>query len=133
MQTETDKQDLVMFCKVKALSDLEICKHLADIEGLQTYVQLDSVRVNVPDGDDYYFNPLCNNDQLIALMQKHGVERTWEPYDFIGWSYHVVDGVNPIHITERQDFTGNGEPDMAMQKAVSLAIILNKSEAFKFN
>ena len=133
MQPETDKKDLVMCRKVKALSDLEICKLLADIEGLKTYVQLDSVRVSVPDGDDYYFNPLYDNNQLIALMQKHGVERTWEPYDFIGWSYHVVDGVNPIHITERQDFSGSGEPDITMQKAVSLAIILNKSDAFKLN
>lgn len=64
-------------------------------------------------------------------MVKHDVQRRYERYDFIGWSYHVLDGLNPIHVTERQDFEGSGEPDISMKKAVSLVIILNKSENFK--
>lgn len=59
-------------------------------------------------------------------MDKYEVERTYQPYDFIGWSYHVLNGKNPIHILERQDFEDD-LPDISMQKAVSLAIILNKA------
>lgn len=133
MSAQEDQKDLAMYRKVKALSELEICIYLAQIEGLQIYVQFNSVRVNVAEGDDYYFNPLANSEQLMELMVKHDVERTWEQYDFIGWSYHVLGGVNPIHVTERQDFSGNEEQDLSMHKAVCLAIILNKSEAFKLS
>ena len=91
------------------------------------------MRVLVEDGDDYYFDPLSDANQCVALLQKHNVERKYAHYDFIGWSYHVLDGINPLHVTERQDFDGSGEPDISFQKAVCLAIILNKSEAFKLN
>ena len=121
------EQDLAWFKQVESLSDLSICKILAELEGLQTYVQFETVRVVVADGDDYYFNPLENNDQFVDLFIKHDVQRTYEPYDFIGWTYHVLDGENPIHITERQNFVGNGKPDISMQKAGCMAIILNKA------
>lgn len=127
------KKDEQVYDKVIALTDLEICQQLATIEGLQTYIQFDSVRVQVTDGDDYYLNPLENSDQLINLMIKHEVQRNWEPYDFIGWGYHVVDGKNPIHILERQNFDGSDTADLPMSKAVCLAIILNKSKDFKLN
>lgn len=122
---------LDMLKRVMRLSDLEICQHLADIEGLQTYVQFSSIRCIVRDGDDYYFNPLDNNDQCFSLMEKYRVARTYEPYHMIGWSYHVVDGANPIHITQNQNFFGSGRPDLSIQKAVCLAIILNESDTFK--
>lgn len=114
MSTEKKDLEIAWFEQVESLSDLAICKVLANIEGLHTYVQFDIVRVVVTDGDDYYFNPISNNDQLIDLMIKHDVQRNFEHYDFIGWSYHVLDGENPIHITERQDFDGTGKPDISM-------------------
>tara|TARA_R110002033_G_scaffold135713_6_gene175480 strand:+ start:30772 stop:31179 length:408 start_codon:yes stop_codon:yes gene_type:complete len=126
-------QDILMFNKVMALSDVEICKYIAEIEGLSTYVQSGSVRVMVTDGDDYYFNPLTDNNQLIFIMIKHEVERDFEHYDVIGWGYNVLDGKNPIRVTERQDFDDPVQPDLSMQKAVCLAIILNKSEDFKLS
>lgn len=112
---------------VVALSDLSICKVLAKIEELQTYVHLNTVRVVAPDGDDYCFNPIANNDQCVDLIIKHDVQRTYEPYDFIGWGYHVLGGKNPIHILEIQAFEGNDKPDISMQKASCLAVILNKA------
>tara|TARA_Y100001936_G_C15935337_1_gene591691 strand:+ start:318 stop:734 length:417 start_codon:yes stop_codon:yes gene_type:complete len=119
-----------MLAAVMLLSDFDICQRLANLEGLLTYEQRQSVRINVPDGDDYYFNPLEDNDQMVALMIKYDVVRTFQQYDFVGWSYHVIDGHNPAHITERQDFNGTGKPDISMAKAVCLAIILNKDDDF---
>ena len=128
MDNTKEDKDLEKFNKVMSLTDLEICMHLARIEGLNTYIQSSSVRIVVADGDDYYFNPLDDSDQLIELMVKHNVQRFYEPYDFIGWCYHVLRGENPIHITERQDLDNPNAPDISMQKAVCLAIILNKSK-----
>lgn len=119
-----------MLAAVMLLSDFDICQRLANLEGLLTYEQRHSVRINVPDGDDYYFNPLEDNDQMVALMIKYDVVRTFQQYDFVGWSYHVFGGHNPAHITERQDFKGTGKPDISMAKAVCLAIILNKDDDF---
>lgn len=130
MSALTQEKNIEMYNQVMALSDFDICKYLAEIEGLQTYTQAGDVRVVVPDGDDYHFDPLNNVNQCDELISKHGVKRRYEPYDFIGWCYHVQDGKNPANITERQDF-GDGEPDITMQKAAGLAIILNKSEKFK--
>lgn len=125
----TKEKDLeVAWCNiVEALSDLAICKALAKIEELQAYVQSDTLWVVVTDGNDYCFNPLMNNDQCVDLMIKYDVERIYEPYDFIGWGYRILDGKNPIRILERQDFDGSGEPDISMQKATCLAVILNKA------
>jgi len=121
-----DDADLAWFDKIIAFDDLTICRLLADVEGLPHYVQFEQIRIVVSDGDDYYFNPLVNGDQCIALVKKHDVERTWQPYDFIGWSYHVLDGKNPIHITERQDWEDVDNPMLNLEKASCLAIILNK-------
>ena len=133
MKAKTQDGDLVMFNKVMALSDFDICKFLSETEGLQTYIKSGSVRVVVLEGDDYNFDPLSNNDQFTRLLEKHDIERTWQPYDFLGWSYHVLNGANPLHILERQDYDEQGVPDISMQKASCLAILLNKSERFKFN
>lgn len=131
---EKSDKEIAMCNKVEALTDFEICKFIADLECLPTYAQFGVLRVMVEDGDDYYFNPLENNDQLVALMVKHDVVRRWEPYDFIGWSYHVLDGENRIHITERQfDTNADGNPnteERPMSKCVCLAIILNKVKDF---
>lgn len=129
INTRIDKKaaDLAWYRRVMALSDLGICLVLARIEALQVYYQFGSVRINVGDGDDYYFNPLQDNNQCVAMMIKHNVERTWEPYDFVGWSYHLLNGENPIHITENQDFHGSERENIGFQKAVCLAIILNKA------
>jgi hypothetical protein len=131
MSAKKQEKDIELYNQVVALSDLDICKFLAEIENLQTYEQMGAVRVVVVDGDDYYFDPLNNGAQCIKLIAKHDVQRTYERYDFIGWGYHVLDGENPIHILERQDFEGNGEPDLTMHKGSCLAILLNKSERFK--
>jgi hypothetical protein len=133
MSAKKQEKDIELYNQVAALSDLDICKFLAEIENLQTYVQMGTVRVVVVDGDDYYFDPLNNSGQCIKLIEKHEVERSYQPYDFIGWGYHVLNGKNPIHILERQDFEGNDVPDISMQKGSCLAIILNKSERFKLN
>ncbi len=124
------KEDEIMHDRVMALTDFEICQHLAEIEGLNTYAQFDSIRVQVTDGDDYYFNPLADSSQLVALIEKHDVLRNYEEYDAIGFSYHVMGGDNCIRVTEVQDFEGSGEPDISMAKAICLAIILNKDAAF---
>lgn len=77
-KTAKQKGDFAWYEVVKSLSDINICKALANVEGLSTYIQSDLVRIVVPDGDDYYFDPLNNNDQLIGLMIKHDVVREWE-------------------------------------------------------
>lgn len=130
--TPKEKQvhDLERYHQVMALSNFQICQYMADIEGLQTYTHSGEVRVQVISGGDYDFNPLIDNNLCFALMEKYEVVRTYEAYDFIGWNYHVLDGANPIVITERQDFEGNDAPPISMNKAVCLAIILNAKTAY---
>ena len=131
--SEIPKQlDELMFDKVMTLTDIEICQQLAEIKGLSFYVQFDSIRIAVADGDDFYFDPLNNNDQLNDLTQEFEVERRYMPYDQIGWSYHALNGKNPIHITERQNFMeGENRSDLSMAKAICLAIILNRHPKYQ--
>jgi hypothetical protein len=126
-------QDLQMYDKVISLSDLAICLLLAKIEKLPTYTQLGLVKIVAEDGNDYFFNPLENNDQFVGLIEKHDVERVWHPYDFFGWGYHVMNGKNPLIILERQQFDENESQNLTMKKASCLAIILNKSETYKLD
>lgn len=60
INTLSDKKasDLAWYRRVMALSDLAICLTLARIEELLVYYQFESARINVSDGDDYYFDPL---------------------------------------------------------------------------
>lgn len=126
MLDKADK-DLEMLYTVLALSDEEICQALAKLEGISTYAE--DGKVMVHGGGE--FNPLVDGNLLVDLMDKYEVERRYEPYDFIGWSYHVLDGENPIHITERQGTPGPDEQNIGMKKAACLAIILNKADAYK--
>lgn len=128
-------KELAMHDAVLALTDFDICRHLAELEGLSWYEQFGSVRIMVVDGDDYYFNPLNDNDQWAALFHKYQVERTYMPYDMIGFAYHVLDGDNPLRVTERQnlDIATPEAPDLTMQKASCLAILLNRSPEFSLS
>ena len=57
-------------------------------------------------------------------MVKYEVERKWEPYDFIGWSYYSTKAKGCVHITERT-YWGKGDltDDISPNKAICLAII----------
>lgn len=130
-QTAKQKKDLAVYHKVIKLSDLQVCIALAILEGLKTTIQSGSVRVVTEGGIDYFFNPLANNDQFVTLMQKYNVERTYQPYDMQGWSYHTIGGESPIHICERHDKYVADRPDRTMQQAACMAIILNRPEVLK--
>ncbi len=130
-QTAKQKKDLAVYRKVIKLSDLQVCIALAILEGLKTYIHCGGLRVETDDGIGYFFNPLANNDQFVGLMQKYNVERTYQPYDMVGWSYHTIDGESPIHICERHDKYIANRPDRTMQQAACMAIILNRPEVLK--
>lgn len=53
MSVKENEPDIVWYDAIKDLSDLSICKVLAKIEDLKTYLESDTVRVVVVDGEDY--------------------------------------------------------------------------------
>ena len=79
------------------MGDLTIPKRLAKIEGLTFYVQFDTVRILVPDGDDYYFDPENDDALCFKLMVKYKVEfmPSWEKVRSDGrkkYGSYCVDG-----------------------------------------
>lgn len=55
-------------------SNIRLCEKLAELEGHEvSYVQFDCVRICVPDGDDFYFNPLENDELCFQLLLKYNV------------------------------------------------------------
>ena len=112
------------------LTDLEICKKIAEIEG-RTYWSSghgEGLHLHYIEGNAnsriLYYNPLTDDALCFKLMVKYEIERCYEPYDFIGWSYHSRKSNNPAHVTERT-YWGEGEEtaDLSPNKAICLAII----------
>ena len=115
------------------LTDLEICKRVAEIDGHDWhnhYTMGGSIiikKYNVHSAPDVFFkqfNPLTDDALCFQLMVKYEVERVCEPYDFIGWHYHCLNSNKIEKITERTHF-GDGEytKDLTPNKAICLAII----------
>lgn len=116
---------------MKELTDLELCKRIAEIEGVGKIhfsdVEGYEHHLYIDDDEDkwaYYINPLVDDALCFQLMVKYDVIREWEPYDFIGWNYHSQKDKGCERITERTYF-GKGEktPDITPNRAICLAII----------
>ena len=109
------------------MDDLEICQRMAKIEGytlrrnsLLWYFQ----STGAIDCDFEEFNPLTDDALCFRLMVKHEVIREWEPYDFLGWNYHMINSKNCVRTTERTYWEeGEETPDISPNKAICLAII----------
>ncbi len=111
---------------VLALPDHQLNLALAVLSGHNATLQ--DYQVVIPKSKKCYenivFNPLTNPSQFLALFKQFDVERTYEPYDFIGWGYRVHDFKgSPIITTEGQDFNGSGKPELSMEKAACVAIV----------
>jgi len=112
-----------------------ICKRVGEIVGYKVTGMLQNgQQFGYFNGTQYFvFNPLEDDGLCFQLMVKYEVERSYEPYDFIGWSYRCSCSLykedNKI-VLERTYF-GKGEetPDISPNKAICLAII----EAHKEN
>ena len=114
---------------MKELTEMEICKKIAKIEGhiFAKWSEKQNKPAILKEGSTNQgrvYNPLTNDALCFQLMIKHEVIREWEPYDFVGWNYHSQKDKNPERITERTYF-GKGEetPDISPNKAICLAII----------
>lgn len=129
---------------MEELTDLEICKKIAEIEGVKAH----EFRGSIVLSEDYNevvnsvasgryspeqvakliarweYSPLTDDALCFQLMVKHEVEREYEPYDFIGWNCHSQKDKDPERITERT-YWGEGKetPDISANKAICLAII----------
>lgn len=108
---------LARYQQVTALSDSDITLRIAKLE---------QVDVREHPG----FNPLENGDIALALMDKYGISRSYEPYDFIGWSCWQEGGANPCHITEHQDWSPRTNGDFSLKKCICLAVLLNSDPDF---
>jgi hypothetical protein len=117
------------------LSDQELCKQIAEIEGHKV-VSSSSVGlifiekvgfcptdfIEIMDSENY--NPVANDALCFQLIKKHDIVRVWESYDQLGWYY--TDLQNYLNTTgNREAFLVNEHGE---NKAALLAIIeLNKS------
>jgi len=108
---------------VNDLSDLEICKRIAKIEHPNHTVYCDSgnsLTIRIPRPID--FNPLFDDALCFQLMVKYGVERTYEPYDCLGWHCKVFDSKSPSAVLEL-NCTYNDVVEISPNRAICLAII----------
>lgn len=113
--------ELAVFDKVMNLSNLEICRQLAEIQSLKHYEKDGVIYIANDNGADYRYDPLVDNEQLDALTKEFDVTQEYEEYDCIGMSYHVKRNKNPIRVTEYQF---EERPDFSKHKAICLAVVL---------
>jgi hypothetical protein len=113
---------------MSGLTDLEICKKIADINGDSVFMMKSALGSNwmiagKNHGGYKPYNPLVDDALCFMLMVKYDVERVYEPYDCIGWHYKCLLTQEKL-ILERTYF-GKGEetPDISVNKAICLAII----------
>jgi len=103
------------------LTDLEICKRIAEIEGLNVRC-LDADIVWIGDGDYNEYNPLTDKALCFDLMVKHEIDSTspYRPNGETRWEANYwIDGYGDA----------GGVFDENPQRAICLAIIeqeLNK-------
>ena len=105
---------------MKELTDLEICKRIAEIEGLAAYVDGDDlIHQLIPTSacqtiyDDY--NPLTDDALCFRLMVKHGI--TMEHFNIVNG---ITTQFNAYHVDAGLD---SDCFDMSPNKAICLAII----------
>ncbi|MBE0362116.1 hypothetical protein PULV_a3915 [Pseudoalteromonas ulvae UL12] len=118
------------------LSEQEICKQIAEIEGHKTvnsssvglvfiekigFCSTDLVEIS----DSENFNPVANDALCFQLIKKHEIVRVWESYGQLGWYY--TDLQNYLNTTgNREVFLVDEHGD---NRAALLAIIeLHKSQ-----
>jgi hypothetical protein len=132
-----DNDDIAWHEHVSEMDDPHIVLAIAELEGYNVTFSQGRVLLandNSESGEDE-FNPLSNAHQFLPLMKKYEVIREFEEYDCIGWGYRLLNHTDsPIVTTETQDFSGSGEPDFSMEKAVCVAIVfsLYTQESLRF-
>lgn len=67
------------------ITDLQLVLKIAENQGLLCYEQFGRVRINVPDSDDYYYDPIKDDALCHQLMIQYGV--TFHPKVVEGSSY----------------------------------------------
>lgn len=111
------------------LIDLPVARYLqvvnlADQDIATRIAALIHNAISVSEPIDLINDPAC----IVHLMDKFEIERTFQPYDFIGWTYSQSYGKNVIHIAEDQQI--EGRENFSFGKAVCLAVLLNSDPDF---
>ena len=113
------------------LTDLQIIKRIAEIEGLINHIYFNKVQVDRTQNksietswigwEDY--NPLTDDGLCFRLIIKHDIVRVWESYDQLGWYY-----------TDLQNYlntTGNREVFLVDEHGENKSALLAIIEASK--